>query len=225
MIALAPGYNAVRWTGEKQMIRALDWAPLINRVYTRNPTTGNGFVGNTKGDLFPTLTAFEPGVDYLIDMLGSYDLMRGTLAPTGAFAAFDGYTPVESGISMPDPVTPGSIPGTVNSQIAAAQIIGGTLVARLAQGLVPYSTATTNLRYLLFGFALNSAGPGETVQVQRNGYVTYPGLGLTPGATLFAGDNGQLVYSNEGMAVHHVVGRAETDDSFSFSSSYTTISL
>jgi len=225
MIKLEIGYNAVRWTAPSQFIRELDWAPLINRAYTRNPTTGAGFIGNTKGDLFPTLTTFEPNVDYLLEMLGSYNLLRGVLAPAGAFPAFDGYTPVNPDTSTTSPTTPGSVPGTVNAQIAAAQIIGGTLVARLAQGLVPYSTHDTELRYKLFGFALNSAGPGESVQVQRNGYVTYPGLGLKPGATLLAGENGQIVYSSDGMAVHHVIGRAETDDSFSFSSSYTTISL
>lgn len=223
MMKLVAGYNAVRWTAATQAIRSFAGAPLMNRVYTRNPNTGAGFIGNTKGDLFPTLATFETGVDYLIEMLASYTLTEGTAAPAGSFSAFPGYTPATDA-ATPLPPT-GSIPGTVNSQIAAAQIIGGRLVARTAQGLVHYSTLDASLRYKLFGLALNSAVPGGVVQVQRNGYVTYPGLGLRPGATILAGDDGQLVYSNEGMAVHHVVGRAETDDSFSFSSSYTTILL
>jgi len=224
MIALKPGYNEVVWTGASQPLQGLPWLSIIDRAYGRNLTTGSGFIGYSRGDLFPTLSTLETGANYLLFVTEAYDLAEANKAETGTFPAFNGYVPA-TGATPTVPVVNAPIPGTVNSQTAAAIIIGGTLVARVDEGLVPYSTIDTKLRYLLFGFALNSAMPGGTVQVQRSGHVTYPGLGLVPGATLLAGDNGRIVYSNEGMAVHHVVGRATSDDSFSFTSSYTTYSL
>jgi len=225
MINLAPNaFTAITWTDAAQAISDLPWVSLIVRAYGHNLATNSGFINYVQGNQFPSLRRFETGIDYLVFVSAPYALSEAVAAPAGAFPAFPGYNPVI--VTPTAPVSSGAIPGTVNAQTAAVTIIGGTLVARVANGLIPYSTkSATEQRYLLFGFALNSALAGGTVQVQRNGIVTYPGLGLIPGATLLAGDNGRIVYSAEGMAIHHVIGRAVTDDSFSFSSSYTTIKI
>jgi hypothetical protein len=225
MIALKPGYNEIRWTAAPQPLQGLVWLALIERAYGRNLATGTGFIGYDRGDRYPNLSAFATDASYLVFVTAAYDLPEAVAAEAGSFPAFNGYVPTPAPTMPARPSVPATIPGTVNAQTAAVDIIGGTLVARTDEGLIPYSTRTTELRYLLFGFALNSALAGGTVQVQRNGHVTYPGLGLTPGATLLAGDNGRIVYSSEGMGVHHVIGRATTDDSFSFTSSYSTIKL
>ena len=225
MIQLPEGFSAIQWTGQLVLIRTLPWILRVNKIYARNPVTGTGYIGYDRNDLYPSLTAFVPGIDYLVDMLSGYLLPEAVTAPAGVFSAFPGYVPVA--VAVPDPAssTPTPIPGTVNTGTAASIIIGGTLVARVEAGIVPYSTTTLDLRYLIFGFALNSSLAGGVVQVQRSGVVQYPGLGLEPNRTLLAGANGRIVYTSEGMAVHHVIGRSLSDDTFVYSSSYTTYAL
>lgn len=212
MIPLVVGYNAMRWQRPTQAIRALPWLALINRIYTRNPSTTTGYIGYTKDDLYPTLTTLDPDVDYLVDMLGTYDLMGAAPAPAGSFAAFTGYVPAVP--AAPTAPVTNTGPGFVATGTAANPITAGMLVARILDGLVPYSARTLKYQHLLFGVALNSAAPGQAVNVQRGGYVLVPGYNLPTTGTLFAGDEGALVSTNIGMAFSQVVGRALNADSF-----------
>lgn len=222
MIQLAANaFTAIRWTAATQPIAGVAWAAAIDSAYTKNPVTNAGYVGYTRGAKFPSLTTFLPGVDYLIYANESYALADADAAPAGAFAAFVGYTPP---VAAPAPTTPAvPTPGFVATATAAAPIIGGSIVARTADGVVPHSAKNLDLIHLLFGIALNSALPGGSVSVQRGGYVLYPGLGLIPDTTLFVGDNGKFVTSNEGLAFSQVVGRAISPDELIYQPEAITI--
>jgi hypothetical protein len=220
-------YTAVRWTAKTQAIKDLVWLALINKAYGVNPVTGVGYVGYTRGDRYPTLATFVQGVDYLLDVSSDYALDEANAAPDGAFAAFDGYVPPAGSTTPATPSTPTTptspTPGFIASAIAAQPIIGGSLVARTAEGIVPHSSKDLSLIHLLFGIALNNALPGDVVNVQRGGYILYPGLGLTPGTMLFVGDNGKLVPSNKGLAFSQIVGRAISPDEFIYQPEAITV--
>lgn len=213
MITLQPGYNEVVWTGASQPLQGVAWLSIIDRAYGRNLTTGSGFVGYSRGDLFPTLSALSQGANYLLFVTESYVLADATATASGAFPAFNGYVPTAATPALPVPQTG---PGFVASAIAAAAIIGGMLVARVDSGVVPYSAGSLDLAHLLFGVALNNALAGGQVSVQRGGYILYPGLGLVPGQTLFAGTNGGFTGNSRGQAFSQVVGRAISADEFMY---------
>lgn len=111
--------------------------------------------------------------------------------------------------------------GFVTSGLAAGNVIGGRLVARLAQGLVHYDASLIEHRYHLLGFALTSAGPGEVVTVQRGGTAYYAGLGLPDNSTLLAGREGRLVTSDQGLVFRQIVGKSIGPDQFVYAPSTT----
>lgn len=210
MITLPIGFTAVTWTGADTPIASLADVASISRVFTVNPVTNTGFWGYQRGGLYPTLSMLRTGVNYLVNASAPFTLMDAVGAPS-AFASFPGYT--APGATTPA-TNPATGPGFVATAIAANNVIGGTLVARIADGVLPYDATNLAHRYLLFGVALNSALPGGMVSVQRGGYVTYPGLTLTPGMVLVAGANGQITTTTDGLAFSQVIGKAISADEF-----------
>jgi hypothetical protein len=219
MIVLQPGYNEIVWTGPPQPLQGLPWLPIISRAYGRNLVTGSGFIGYSRGDLFPSLSMLSTGANYLLFVTESYTLAAADAATTGTFPAFNGYVPA---VTTP-PVVPQTGPGFIATGVAAVSIIGGMLVARTMAGLVPYDTSSLNLIHLLFGVALNSAAPGGAVSVQRGGYILYPGLGLPVDQTLFAGLGGRFSTNSRAMAFSQIVGRAISPDELVYQPESLTI--
>lgn len=90
-------------------------------------------------------------------------------------------------------------------------IVAGQLLVILNGDVTPYNALNAAHADLLIGIAINSASIGNVVNVQAEGLVSIVGLGLIHDVVYFAGPNGSLVMSDDGMAFSQIIGNARSD--------------
>lgn len=90
-------------------------------------------------------------------------------------------------------------------------IVAGQLLVIFNDDVTPYNALNVAHADLLIGIATNSAIVGGTVNVQAEGLVSIAGLNLTHDVVYFAGPNGSLVTSDDGMAFSQIIGHARSN--------------
>lgn len=90
-------------------------------------------------------------------------------------------------------------------------IVAGQLLVMFNDDIAPYNALNVAHADLLIGIAINSANIGGVVNVQAEGLVSITGLGLTHDVVYFAGPNGSLITSDDGMAFSQIIGHARSD--------------
>lgn len=93
-------------------------------------------------------------------------------------------------------------------------VTAGQLLVIYNEDVMPYDATDVVHADLLIGIATNSANVGEIVNVQSEGMVSVATFGLTPDTVYFAGPNGSLILSDDGMAFSQIIGHSRSDHEF-----------
>ena len=96
-------------------------------------------------------------------------------------------------------------------KVFTGTIVAGQLVVRINREIMPYDATNIEHADMLIGVALSTANAGEFVNVQSDGVVKITGFGLVQDTVYFAGPNGSLITSTDGMAFSHLIGHARNE--------------
>lgn len=117
---------------------------------------------------------------------------------------------LQSGLPGPQG-PPGPAGGSAMTYPAGAAVSAQRLV-KVVDGEVTHYNPAVDYDIIPAGVAMNGASTGQDVTITGFGPATITGWGLTPGATYWAGANGQVVAIDPENAVSIIVGTAIESD-------------